>query len=189
MSADQVVYLPGPTRPSQSDSLQACPSAIPFQATSHLGNLRSFNTEGPVVPAEQYCIPPLERIGVDRILSLIRESKYFVLHAPRQTGGVSVLMTIQNPLNAGAHGTSETVARVCPAVSRVYVGHRYGTYMRCCALWRPSVRHSVGSRPPRQWIPRAVSFLRKALNCGLVPQSHTTARSTPGPHTAVLIRV
>lgn len=102
MSADQVVYLPGPTRPSQSDSLQACPSAIPFQATSHLGNLRSFNTDGPVVPAEHYCIPLLERIGVDRILSLIRESMYFILHAPRQTGKPSTLRAIQDLLNSGA---------------------------------------------------------------------------------------
>lgn len=66
--------------------------------------MRSFNTEGPVVPEEHYCIPPLERIESDRILGLIQRSKYFVLHAPRQTGKTSVLKAIQDLLNSGAHG-------------------------------------------------------------------------------------
>ena len=46
--------------------------------------VRKFNTEGPVVAADHYCIPPLERIDLDAVLGLIRDKKYFVLHAPRQ---------------------------------------------------------------------------------------------------------
>ena len=37
-------------------------------------------------PAEHYCIPPLGRLDRDRILELVRRKKYFILHAPRQTG-------------------------------------------------------------------------------------------------------
>ena len=48
--------------------------------------VRKFNTEGPVVAADHYHIPPLERIDLDAVLGLIRDKKYFVLHAPRQTG-------------------------------------------------------------------------------------------------------
>lgn len=65
--------------------------------------MRSFNTEGPVDPAEHYCILPLERIDLDRILDLIQRRKYFILHAPRQAGKTSALRSIQDLLNSGAH--------------------------------------------------------------------------------------
>ena len=47
---------------------------------------RFFNTSGPVVPEDHYCIPPLQRLDLDEVLRLIRQRRYFVLHAPRQTG-------------------------------------------------------------------------------------------------------
>ncbi len=48
--------------------------------------MRFFNTTGPVVLGEHYCIPPLERIDLEYVLELIRDMEYFTLHAPRQTG-------------------------------------------------------------------------------------------------------
>ena len=48
--------------------------------------MRKFNTEGPVIADRHYCIPPLERLNLDEILELIRDMRYFALHAPRQTG-------------------------------------------------------------------------------------------------------
>ena len=47
--------------------------------------MRYFNTAGPVVPEDHYCLPPLSRLDLENVLSLIDEKKYFVLHAPRQT--------------------------------------------------------------------------------------------------------
>ena len=66
--------------------------------------VRTFNTEGPVVAADHYHIPPLERIDLDAVLGLIRDKKYFVLHAPRQTGKTSALLALRDLLNGGAHG-------------------------------------------------------------------------------------
>ena len=63
-----------------------------------------FNTAGPVVAADHYHIPPLERIDLDAVLGLIRDKKYFVLHAPRQTGKTSALLALRDLLNGGAHG-------------------------------------------------------------------------------------
>ena len=60
--------------------------------------MRFFNTAGPIKPADHYCIPPLARLDLDEIL--LREKKYFVLHAPRQTGKTSVLLALQDLLNA-----------------------------------------------------------------------------------------
>ena len=66
--------------------------------------MRFFNTTGPVVPANHYCIPPLERLALDDILALIRDHRYFVLHAPRQTGKTSALLALRDLLNSGAEG-------------------------------------------------------------------------------------
>ena len=62
---------------------------------------RFFNTSGPVVPADHYCVPPLERFDLEEILRLIRAKRYFVLHAPRQTGKTSALLALRDLLNAG----------------------------------------------------------------------------------------
>ena len=43
---------------------------------------------------------PLERIDLQELLTLIRWKKYFVLHAPRQTGKTSMLVALQDLLNA-----------------------------------------------------------------------------------------
>ena len=62
--------------------------------------MRYFNTEGPVEADGHYCIPPLERVDLDQILRLIKWKKYFVLHAPRQTGKTSILKALAERLNA-----------------------------------------------------------------------------------------
>ena len=71
--------------------------------------MRFFNTEGPVVQQDHYSVPPLERLDLDDILGLIREKKYFVLHAPRQTGKTSALLALQDLLNRGSGGAYRCV--------------------------------------------------------------------------------
>ena len=74
----------------------------PHDAT--LAAVGTFNTEGPVVAADHYQIPPLERIDLDEVLGLVRDKKYFVLHAPRQTGKTSALLALRDLLNGGQAG-------------------------------------------------------------------------------------
>ena len=62
--------------------------------------MRFFNTSGPVVAADHYCIPPLERLNLAEMHRLIRDKRYFVLHAPRQTGKTSALLALRDLLNA-----------------------------------------------------------------------------------------
>ena len=71
--------------------------------------MRRFNTEGPVRPDEHYAIPPLARIDVDQVLELIRTKRYFVLHAPRQTGKTSALIALRELLNSGKAGNFRCV--------------------------------------------------------------------------------
>ena len=61
--------------------------------------MRFFNTTGPVVAADHYCIPPLDRLNLTEVRRLIRDKRYFVLHAPRQTGKTSALLTLRDLLN------------------------------------------------------------------------------------------
>jgi DNA polymerase III delta prime subunit len=59
-----------------------------------------FNTSGPVNPDEHYTLPPLHRVEWEDVSHLIRTRRYFVLHAPRQTGKTSTLLAIMAELNA-----------------------------------------------------------------------------------------
>ena len=65
--------------------------------------MRFFNTTGPVVAADHYCIPPLTRLDLDELLRLVRDKRYFVLHAPRQTGKTSALLALRDRLNADGY--------------------------------------------------------------------------------------
>ncbi|MYD78461.1 MAG: ATP-binding protein, partial [Gammaproteobacteria bacterium] len=62
--------------------------------------MRFFNTAGPIIPEDHYHISSLERIDRDEIFSLIQRKRYFVLHAPRQTGKTSALVALRDELNA-----------------------------------------------------------------------------------------
>ncbi len=64
------------------------------------GAARFFNTAGPVVAEDHYCLPPLVRLDAGRVFELIGQKKYFILHAPRQTGKTSALLALRDELNA-----------------------------------------------------------------------------------------
>lgn len=59
-----------------------------------------FNTAGPIRPEIHYNIPPLDRIELKEVELLIYQQKYFVLHAPRQTGKTSCMLALRDHLNA-----------------------------------------------------------------------------------------
>ncbi len=58
-----------------------------------------FNTAGPTIEADHYHIPPLERVDWPEIQALIGQKRYFLLHAPRQTGKTSTLLAMMRFLN------------------------------------------------------------------------------------------
>ena len=95
-------------RPARAELESARHGAVPACATVrgkyHHRPMRFFNTEGPVRPDKHYAIQPLDRVNVDEFLTLIRAERYFVLHAPRQTGRTSALIALRDLLNSGAAG-------------------------------------------------------------------------------------
>ncbi len=89
---------------------------------------RFFNTAGPVREKDHYFFPPLERFDLEEVLSLINQKKYFVLHAPRQTGKTSCMLALMEYLNKSgkfkalyfnveaAQGAREDVKRAIRAI-------------------------------------------------------------------------
>ena len=58
-----------------------------------------FNTAGPNRLEMEYTIDPLSRFDLDEIMMYIHQGKYFVLHAPRQTGKTSCMQALRDYLN------------------------------------------------------------------------------------------
>ena len=61
--------------------------------------MRFFNTTGPIVAEDHYHVPLLSRLDRDELLGLIAQKRYFVLHAPRQTGKTTALGALLELLN------------------------------------------------------------------------------------------
>ena len=62
-------------------------------------HMRYFNTSGPCVPGLHYMLPPEPRLP--DALELIEQGRYFVVHAPRQTGKTTTLAALAKDLNEG----------------------------------------------------------------------------------------
>ncbi|WP_459830492.1 AAA family ATPase, partial [Hydrogenophilus islandicus] len=58
-----------------------------------------FNTAGPSKPELHYMVDPLTRIDLPEIEALIAQERYFILHAPRQTGKTTCLLALMEYLN------------------------------------------------------------------------------------------
>ena len=66
-----------------------------------------FNTAGPCIPAKHYMLPALDRLpGIRRLVDMER---YFVIHAPRQTGKTTALNALADEIN----GKGEMGALYC----------------------------------------------------------------------------
>ncbi|HQF54431.1 MAG TPA: AAA-like domain-containing protein [Fibrobacteria bacterium] len=61
---------------------------------------KEFNTTGPCRPEMHYMLPPEARLPKADLQRLIDKELYWVLHAPRQTGKTSFLMSWMRTLNA-----------------------------------------------------------------------------------------
>jgi len=64
---------------------------------------RFFNTAGPTKPDLHYHLDPLSRLDWEEIGHLIATQRYFVLHAPRQTGKTTTLLAMMKALNEGGN--------------------------------------------------------------------------------------
>lgn len=66
----------------------------------YVAGMKFFNTAGPVNQADHYKLDPLSRWDMQEMLLLLDQRKYFILHAPRQTGKTSCMLALRDYLNA-----------------------------------------------------------------------------------------
>lgn len=59
---------------------------------------RMFNTEGPCQPGRHYMLSPLDRAPLVR--TLVEDWRYFILHAPRQSGKSTLMAALATELRA-----------------------------------------------------------------------------------------
>ena len=90
-----------------------------------------FNTAGPTQKDINYYISSFERIDYEEIEMLIESRRYFVLHAPRQTGKTSALFEMMERINS--EGVYDCLyVNVEPAqASRADVGSGIRTICEC----------------------------------------------------------
>ena len=63
---------------------------------------RFFNTTGPCNPDDHYMLPPADRLVGAQLHRYIKDKLYWVLHAPRQTGKTTFLLSWMREINAGS---------------------------------------------------------------------------------------
>ena len=100
-----------------------------------------FNNAGPSAPGDHYMIDPLNRIQLEHIEQLLAERRYFILHAPRQTGKTTCLLALMDHLSqqgdyhalyanieaaqAWREDVPEAISTVCSVIA-----HRSKTYLK-----------------------------------------------------------
>jgi AAA domain len=77
---------------------------------------RWFNTAGPCQAENHYMLPPLTRLP--QVQRLIAQQSYFVIHAPRQIGKTTAILSLAEQLNASGQYVS--------AVLSVEIGAPFG---------------------------------------------------------------
>ena len=100
-----------------------------------------FNTAGPNKADLHYTIDPLSRIDLEEMLMLIGQQKYFVLHAPRQTGKTSCLLALRDHLNQ----SGEYVAIICLTMAAVPSGEPSSMTRMWKHLSRPNTARIIFS--------------------------------------------
>jgi len=123
--------------------------------------MRFFNTAGPVNCEDHYCLPPLERFDQEEVERLLAQKKYFVLHAPRQTGKTTSMLALMEHLNRqGQYKSLYTNVEVAQA-AREDVAQAMNDILREMSL---NARFYLQDE-----------FLEKEIERFLVPGGHGTA--------------
>jgi DNA polymerase III delta prime subunit len=134
--------------------------------------VRYFNTSGPCVPGLHYMLPPEPRLPGAR--ELIAQQRYFVVHAPRQTGKTTTLNALARDLTAeGKHVALRFSCERAAPTDDDY-GAAGGAILEAIAEAAQALGLPTAQMPPSPW-PQASGLSQ--LKAGLT----AWARSCPLP--------
>ena len=131
---------------------------------------RSFNVAGPCKPDIHYLLPPLRRLP--ELRRLIDGQNYFVLHAPRQCGKTTTLLTLAQALTA--EGGYAAVVLSCEAAAP-FSDDPERLEQALLASWRSQTR---------SWLPEPLQppeWTEEAPGARVVGALSAWARSCPRP--------
>ncbi len=110
---------------------------------------RFFNTAGPNIASDHYTLDPLKRVDWEEISMLIDSKKYFIMHAPRQTGKTSMLLKVMETLNReeNYHAVYANIEAAQACRNRVDAG-----ISTVCSAVVGSIDLYLGDLAPRKWL-------------------------------------
>ena len=111
--------------------------------------MKKFNNAGPSIDGDHFMIDPLHRIDVDSIESLVDEKRYFVLHAPRQTGKTTCLLALMHHFNARNQYRALYVNVEAAQAAR---GNVEAGMAAICNAFVRAARHYLGETLPEEWL-------------------------------------
>lgn len=124
--------------------------------------MRFFNTAGPCVAESHYTLPPLARLNLAELENLIAAQRYFILHAPRQTGKTGVLLALMKHLNAQGRYRALYVNVEVAQTARNDVARGLGAIVQSLAsaarvYWRDEAAHAsaiavLAAPNPDDWL-------------------------------------
>jgi hypothetical protein len=107
-----------------------------------------FNTAGPCQADIHYMLPASDRLP--ELVDLIDQRNYFVIHAPRQTGKTTTMMSLAQELTASGRYTSVMLSLEVGAVFSDEVG---AAELAILDEWKQSIRFRLPKElQPQQWL-------------------------------------
>ncbi|MFN6385335.1 MAG: AAA family ATPase [Pseudanabaena sp.] len=107
-----------------------------------------FNTAGPCKADIHYMLPASDRLP--ELEQLIAQENYFVIHAPRQTGKTTAMMSLAQELTASGRYTSVMLSLEVGAVFSDDVG---AAEFAILDEWKQSIRFRLPKElQPQQWL-------------------------------------
>jgi hypothetical protein len=121
---------------------------------------RWFNVAGPCRPDIHYMLPATERLP--DVMRLIAQQSYFVLHAPRQTGKTTAMLSLAQELTAGGQYLA---ALISVEAGAPFLGDVDASEQAILGAWQSALRSRLSSdlQPPPWPEAPAGARLREAL--------------------------
>jgi hypothetical protein len=132
--------------------------------------MRKFNTAGPCNPDRHYMLPAMARLP--QVRTLIEDQLYFVLHAPRQTGKTTALLSLAQELTAEGTYTAVLVSMERGAAYNDDPGEAEIAILK-------SWRRATAARLPADLQPP--TWTEETMRAGIGQALQTWVRASPRP--------
>ncbi|MEM7535923.1 MAG: AAA-like domain-containing protein [Chloroflexota bacterium] len=113
--------------------------------------MKFFNTAGPCFPEDHYMLPATERLEAFEINRLIQKKQYFVVHAPRQTGKTTSMLSLARELTESGRYISVVLSM---EVGTPYSNQPLEAERNIISEWEYSIRTQLPEElHPEAWKP------------------------------------